>query len=398
MKLSTGFVRLAAAAALLALAIPTSASAQQRCRGTLGGSYDDLVVSGGTCTLDGALVRGSVQVNRGNLVTRGSTQINGSVLGDGARRITLGGGTLVSGGVLANRVRTIEITDADVLGGVSAIESGNLTIGAASDVSSVKFEKSGRLVVLGAVGGIESTESGRLQLDGATVFPGSVLVSKGSGSIEICSSVVEGELKVSETSGSVEVDCGPSVIDGTVSVEKGTGSIRLTDASLPSGDLLIVEQVGNVTVVGTSLSDVLVEKVDGNVTLTNVTTDSDTTLAGNGNVTLQDSTFGSDAKLLENGRVTLRRNDFALEDISLEKNAGPVLIEDNTNFSIAVIENDRVTFRGNDFTDANISKNSGSTRIDRNAGDVLSCSDNSPAPTGSGNVIRELADGQCRRL
>jgi hypothetical protein len=63
--------------------------------------------------------------------------------------------------------------------------------------------------------------------------------------------------------------------------------------------------------------------------------------------------------------------------------------------TLSIVENNAVTVSNNTFTDAEVSKNAGGVSIVNNTGEKLNCSDNSPAPTGSGNTITELADGQC---
>ena len=49
------------------------------------------------------------------------------------------------------------------------------------------------------------------------------------------------------------------------------------------------------------------------------------------------------------------------------------------------------------FSDADVSKNSGGVLIENNTGEGLFCTDNDPAPTGSGNSIT-FSDGQCAGL
>jgi hypothetical protein len=105
--------------------------------------------------------------------------------------------------------------------------------------------------------------------------------------------------------------------------------------------------------------------------------------------------LGSDVGITSNGAVTLTGNDFALEDVFVSNNSGPVLVALNTNFNIGLIENGHVTFSGNTFSDADISKNTGGVSITSNTGAGLKCFDNNPPPSGLGNDITELADGQC---
>ncbi|MEM9484021.1 MAG: hypothetical protein AAGA83_10065 [Cyanobacteria bacterium P01_F01_bin.116] len=55
-------------------------------------------------------------------------------------------------------------------------------------------------------------------------------------------------------------------------------------------------------------------------------------------------------------------------------------------------------FKNNIFENVSIDKNIGGTSIIGNTGAVLICTDNNPAPTGSGNTITELADKQCAKF
>jgi hypothetical protein len=75
--------------------------------------------------------------------------------------------------------------------------------------------------------------------------------------------------------------------------------------------------------------------------------------------------------------------------------AGAVTLSNNVNLSFSINERNGVTISGNTFTSASITKNTGGVSIVNNTGETLVCVDNSPAPTGSGNTITILADGQC---
>lgn len=372
---------------MLVLMLPASATAQNvetiQCQDgdVLSGSYADVIVNGIWCTLDEATVNGSVLVsNGGTLTASGGTEVFGSIQVD-------------SGG-------NIDLFEVSVQGDVTLKDSDNVSVGSATTIGTLKLEKSGAVTASGAIAAIESKESTGISLNGATIFPGSVSMELANGSLEICGSTIEGEVKVVSTTGNVHVvadgSCGASMIDGSVAVEKGKGNVRLVDATLAAGDLTVIEQTGNVLVENTSLSDVKVEKISGNVTLQNVKTDSDTTIADNGgSVKIDMSMLGSDVGITSNGSVTVTGNNFALEDVLVSNNSGPVIFDGNVDLSLSIIENNAVTVSGNTFTDAEVSKNTGGVSIVNNNGEKLNCSDNNPAPTGSGNTITELADDQC---
>ena len=370
---------------LIVLMHPVSATAQNvetiQCLDgdVLSGSYADVIVNGTSCTLDGATVNGSVFVSSGGT-------------------LTATGGTEVFGRIEVDSGGNIDLPDVTVLGNVTLMDSNDVTVGSATNIGSLKLDKSGAIVASGAIASIESRESTGISLIGASVFPGSVSMKLANGSLVICGSTIEGVVKVVSTTGHVlaEASCGASTIDGSVVVEKGTGNVRLVGATLAAGDLNVIEQTGEVLVEDTSLSDLKVNKITGNVTLQNVITDSDTTIANNGgDVTINESMLGSDVGITSNNAVTVTGNDFSLEDVMISKNGGPVFFDSNFNLSLRIIENIGVTVSGNAFTDAEISKNIGDVSIENNTGEKLNCSDNSLAPTGSGNTITELTDGQC---
>lgn len=223
----------------------------------------------------------------------------------------------------------------------------------------------------------------------------------------------------------------------TIAVTRGTGDVRLAGATLSAGDLIVIEQHGDVLLYSTSLSDIKVQGITGNVILDGVTTDSDTSIVGiTGNVKIESSelrdlfgdveiksvgdvtlsntaiasdmsitdsgavaldllTLDGDVILISNGGVNFTRNYVSLEDVMILNNTGPIIVNKNVDLSLSITENDDVTVTGNTFTYAEVSKNSGGVSIVGNTGEKLNCSDNNPAPTGLFNTITELADGQC---
>jgi hypothetical protein len=131
-----------AGSTLLALAftalLTTGVHAQTTCSGTLSGTFNnDIVVNGGACTLQGAIVNGSVLVsNNGTLTAAGGTQISGSVQADGAGNIT--------------------INNATVLGDVSLNNSQNVTVGTAATLGVLNLNNSGTITARGAINNLLS--------------------------------------------------------------------------------------------------------------------------------------------------------------------------------------------------------------------------------------------------
>ncbi len=241
--------------------------------------------------------------------------------------------------------------------------------------------------------------------DGVTVN-GAVIGMSRFGTLQICGDAeVRGGIKVTQGNGAVIVGgsapaCSASeipTIEGTVLVEKGRGPVSLLELNAVGVDFIVTEQRGNIEALGVSLSDVKIEKSRGNIKLNDVTTDSDTTIVENrgGSVEILLSRISGDLELKLNRRVSIIGSSFLFEDVFVGNNRR-VDIVGNTDLNITVVENSRrVTIEGNTFTEATVDKNTGGVRINGNTGEVLSCADNNPAPTGSNNTITELADGQC---
>lgn len=435
----------------------------------LAGSYEDVIVNGGLCTLDGATVFGAVLVDGGAVTTTpNGARILAGISLNGGGDVTLEA-VDVLGAISLERSGSLILAGDSKVEGVSMKESGDVTIGASASTGQLLVEKSGEITVLGAVAAILSTESGGITLRDARVFPGGVSMSSSSGSLEICGSEIginsdtqtdgSGVVKVlgdGEVRAVASESCGASQIEGAVIVLKGTGSLRLLGAELLAGDLIVAERTGEVSVGRSTLSDVKIEKITGSVTLTNVFLDSDTTIAEvGGDVTIAsseiDTSLGGDVEVkfardvtmtsvvsqsdlsfvnnrairIEasevigdmnvafNDSVTVAANSFALEDVRVASNTGPVVIDRNCDMRLTIVENHVVALTNNNptdamaagatcvsgfgFSDADVTKNTGGVLIVNNTGEGLFCSDNDPAPTGSGNIVT-FSDGQCAGL
>jgi len=400
---------------LWAAAAPAQNVQTVRCRNNvpLRGMYADVTVANGvSCTLDGALVFGSVLVSgRGTLTAKNGTEVRGSV------QVNSGG--------------NITLAATNVLGGVILDQSGNLSVKSGSTLANISMKKSGYLTIENsAVTDVLSTESGNVTVTNARIFPGGVTMKLSNGSLTLCGSEIgfnseteqegSGGVSMLETTGNLLADagfCDPSGIQGSVVVEKGTGNVRLVGAAL-NGDLAVIEQTGDVVVDGSTcngcatVGDVKVEKgKSGDITLKAVRTDSDATISeNNGNVTIESSSLGSDVSISRNKKVVVKKNSFSLEDVHISGNGGPIEIDSNCDMRLTVNENSgAVTISNNNvpdaqnagvtctsgfgFSDADVTKNTGGVSIKYNTGEGLFCSDNNPAPTVSGNTITFA--GQC---
>lgn len=368
----------------------SGAYAQVTCNGKLSAPSvvtSDVIVDGGSCTLIDVNVTGSVSVtNGGSLTTFGFVTVFGGIEAMGSGPITLYGTLMVKGEVRME--------------GTNAL----LTLGGKATVGGVSIADGVKAKIFGTTGSVSAKEAGLIFLYGGTVTGGGVLVELGNGNLLMCGANVTGGVKVIETVGNVVIapgkDCPPSAIVGSINVEKGNGLIQLSGGHLDAADLNVVENIGPIKVSDTTLSDVKIEKTTGNVMLKNITSDSDGTLVEiNGAVTMLDSMVSGDFGLKGGKAATFARNNFGGESFSISEITGPVMVMGNKEFSVSIIENQGlVAFNDNNSSVVELNKNTGSVSVSDNTFMTISCIDNSPVPTGSGNIVTVVANGQCASL
>ncbi len=309
------------------------------CNGTLTGNFSaDIIVSGGNCILDNATVTASIVVRDGG-------------------QLTVQNGSAICGNIKSNRGGSIELKDDSiVLGNVMVNNSGDITV---------------------------SGEIGSLQ------------VYAGSGAIEVLGATIYGGACINGFTGDVVV-ADNSIIDGAIYVSEGDGNIIITDAMLTSADIIVLEQTGNVLVDGSSFSDIYVGELDGDLALFNVMGDSDASFYEvSGVVFLGQSTFDGDVELKENNIVLIVGNDFSLEDVSISRSQGQVVIEQNQNLGLELSKNDGIiAIENNTNIDLKIDDNNGGVIIAGNSGEKLDCNDNSPFLNCVNNDF-DSTDGQC---
>ena len=364
-------------------------SAQAACNGVLTGTFNNgvMCVGGNTCTLNGATVSGDIVCPSGALVVLGNSVITGNVLLSGqVTRAELDAVTVFG---------AVQVTDAAVLN--------ELVITEVAEVGPVSVNNAPNAIVRvsGTLQGLDLTNSGDL-IANNLMANASVTVRNTNGLIEICDSFL-GSLLVEQHTGNIEINsnapnCGPTTLNGGLNAIKGSGQVRLIGASLPTGDLSISEYTGDIVVQDIPIvSDIKSEKNTGSLTVNDVSADSDTTIIEQiGDVSLKEINFSGDFTIKEvDGEVVLEDSMFALEGVSILLVTEAVAILRNSNLSLTVEEiGGEVTVTGNTVTNGNINKNTGGVVITNNDFEFLSCSDNTPAPTGSGNTIT-FGDGQC---
>ena len=246
-------------------------------------------------------------------------------------------------------------------------------------------------------------ETWQLAADDLTTTGGIILVSGGSGIIEICGSSIGGGLSVEGHSGDVNVDativsCGPSTITGRIILQKGSSDVTVRGANLPSGDISILENTGTIILDQVQVSDLKLTQNTGALSLSTVATDSDVEITGHtGNMLLSTLNIGGDANINNiEEMMTLIDSNLNLEVLSITLVSQDVTVQNNTNLNLTVEEvEDEVLITQN--TVANVNKNTGGVEVSDNSITALSCSDNTPVPTGNGNNI-DSPDGQCATL
>ncbi len=367
-------------AAISLLASGRASAADTICTGTITGTHDNVVVSGGTCTLSSATVLGSVTVTGGGALTMsGTTQINGDIQAFGAGTITLNSGT--------------------VNGAVSLLSSGAITVGAGANLNALSVTDSGNMTVRGSLEKINAVNSGGLTITGtAARIAAGVIVDAGKAGTTVCGgATIVGGIIMMNTTGGLSVGigtCGVNTIDGAVLVSKGSGAVRISNAVMTGSDVSVSEQIGNVILTNLSLSDVTVENLTGSVTWATLRTDSDSKILNiSSTVSITNGNFQGDVEINTAQAITISGNNFNFEDVNISKGTGSLTITNNTNIGINVTERGTVTFSGNRFDFAEFSKN-GALSVTNNIGTTLLCVDNAPAPTGSGNTITTKT-GQC---
>ena len=361
-------------------------SAQVQCSGVISGTITSDVICNGDCILDGATVTGNVFCPTGTLVAKGISTVNGDIQ-------------------LSGTVTRAELVAVTVLGAVQAHSAGSLVelvIGAKATLGSVTIDNTpGDAIVSGMLAGLSLVNSGDLFADGLSTI-GTVSVLGGSGIVELCGSSIGG-LLLQQREGDVEINanspnCAATTLDLGISSSKGTGTVTVIGAILPSGDFIVTEHTGDVTLQTVpAVSDLQLNLNVGFLTICDVVADSDTMITKQvGNVVIENlDTLGDFSVSDVTGTVTVKDSDFNLEDISVVLVSGAVTVQNNINLSLTVEQiGGLVEIVNNVVTSGNVNKNTGGVTFFNNVFETLSCTDNNPAPTGSGNDIT-LPDGQC---
>ena len=404
-------------------------SAQAACNGVLTGTFNNGVMCSGVnnCTLDGATVFGNVVCSSGSLLAVGNSLITGSVqLSGQVTRAELDAVTILG---------AVQVKDVDILNELIITELANVGPVTVSNAPNTEVKVSGELQ------GLDLNNSGNL-IANNLLTNASVSIKASNGFIVICGSLL-GALLVEQHTGDIEINadvpnCGPTVIVRGLIASKGSGQVRVIGADLPSGDFIVSEYTGDITLQNIpTVSDIMSQQNSGSLTISNLTADSDTSIISqDGSITLQELVLNGDITVTDvngnikateisttgdssitkvdgnitveelntagdfiisevDGNVVLQDSVFAFESVSVILVTKTVEILRNSDLSLTAEGiSGEVRVIDNNITNGKINKNTGGVVINNNVFTSLSCTDNVPAPNGSGNSIT-FGDGQC---
>ena len=360
----------------------TASFGQTVCSGSLSGNFDGISVTSGTCNLNGVTVTGSVEVNSGaSLSISGSSEIRGNLFATNGGNINIGGTTTVSG-------------DVSVQGSPTSM----LTVGPSASLTTISLENSGSLLLQGKVGSVNTKSSGFVNVNGGNITSGGLLIDMGTGGVSFCDASVTGGISMIQQNGVIRTapDCPPSTITGSVNIDRGNGNVQLSGANIDSGDVLINDREGDITISGSTVSDVSIAGTKGTINLNSITTDSDVSIIENEeNVAIDGSTFGGDVRISLNSAVQVTGSKFSGESVSISNTDGLVTFSNNSEGSVSITQGLTTVISNNNLEAISVGSNSGPVSITGNQVETLTCVDNVPPPTGFGNIVSVLADGQC---
>jgi hypothetical protein len=441
----------AAVAIALFWSAPALADEEICDRDVSGGSFDDVKVpSGATCTLDGSKVKGNVQVESGGALVTTGTRVESDIQADEARYIQILAGTQVGGNVQIKKTTGVpplaaanQVCDTKIGGDLQLDESeapfeigcsggnrvnGNLQI----DDSDVQ---SGTIVV--ANNGVR----GDLQYKD----------NRTRSSADISDNTIGQNLQCSDNnpipmgSGNVAGDPDDQCEDLATATEKDPRKVadlddcdavfekqKFNNVTVPNGSTCTLDRVkvkGNVEVESGGALVATATKVKGNVQVESGGAIDAMKLKVKGNIQTDGA---SDVRILEakvRGDVQIRETSGTppglgpnqvcaskiRSDLQVTKNTAPIelgcgagnriggnlQVQDNQIPGVAdtnaiAVTNNKV--RGDLHFQDNTSAAGNFDISDNKIGQNLQCADNNPAPTGSGNRVKDDAAGQCADL
>jgi len=141
-----------AAFGLLMVAGPVSAD-ERTCRGTIGAAtVDDLrVPHGATCTLQGATVKGTIEVESDAVLRAYGVRVVGNVQGESAQKVVVAEGSRVGGSVQVKQGEQARVIDSRVIGDIQFDDNGSKNVARRNLVggSVQAFQNDGGVAIFG---------------------------------------------------------------------------------------------------------------------------------------------------------------------------------------------------------------------------------------------------------
>ena len=408
----------------------------EMCDGTLGAIEVEKVdvPAGATCILDGTRVYGNVLVRSGAILETSGAHIEGNIQAEDAMEIRTTNGTFVGGNVQVQRRALVRIEDTTIEGdlqleehGASLYASGNVIGG------NLQFTKADEAMIVDTRidGDLQLQDNyGALSMVGNHVW-GNLQVFKNLGGVSLVENRVEQNLQCQDNTpaptgsgnvaGEKEDQCAwlgadggdehtgavyPEMCDGTL------GAIEVEKVDVPAGATCILDGTrvyGNVLVRSGAILETSGAHIEGNIQAEDameIRTTNGTFVGGNVQVQrralvrIEDTTIEGDLQLEEHGASLYASGNVIGGNLQFTKADEAMIVDTRIDGDLQLQDNyGALSMVGNHvWGNLQVFKNLGGVSLVENRVEQnLQCQDNTPAPTGSGNVAGEKED-QCAWL
>lgn len=365
---------------------------------------DSLVISGGSCTIKGMHVTGSVLVSNGaTLTTEGKVLISGKLLAWNSGTIKIGGGTQIRGDVEHwNTGSTLSVASSANVGSIIAMNASVMNSGTFDmyGVSTVAIRLSGTAKSIYA-------KDSAVEVNGGTVLAG--ITMNGESRLRVCKGTVTGGIKVSGSTQEVDIfgsdDCFPTMVSGSVAVTKGNTSVSIFGGTFKHSDLIVsdfADLLSGVTVYNTAFENVnLMLNGAYQADFDNVVVRGDfsTQIDSAEQIILRNCKISGATTIRGGNQVTLFNNQFGKSVVSISQVIVEAIISNNKYTSMSVLRNAAKVIFSNNFVRAGVLRhNTGGVMIFNNTFDNVQCSGNRPPPMAMSNSVRGTSTGQCAAL
>lgn len=361
--------------------------AKTNCTGSLSSLEtirDDILISGVECKLQNVTIEGSVFIiNSGSLATSGDVFISGGLHARDVFIVDLGPGTHISGDV------TVENSAAPVF------------IRANSSIGALHINGGYGAYIEGSIASLYAYQTQTISIESGTVRSGGVFLQKVDVRV-----VIRGDI-----SGGITLDdCSADSylggnIRGTLKVRGHSGRFFISGAQLSDSKIEIEDHTTQkVLEILDSKAAAIVLKHTGSFYLRNVTVNEDVNaeVYDNSESIISFSKIGGKAIVAGGRQLRFYNNELTEKStvrVSRFGKYGDVNISGNKMYSALIHEcGGPILFSNNTVQYAEFNKNNGVTSIVNNTMSFISCSDNVPPPSGSGNTVSGLSKEQCSTI